>query len=157
AETPRTAVATGQIAEHRVAHPDRRRALGEGGDPRGSPARAGELLAAIVRGGSPRGRASVFAADVRVTDRGDDRSEFVDALQGARTDPPPTLRVRQSPPPDGEPPLMAGPTPDRERSRLLSGWCDGSLGDAELERLDQLLRTDPGFRDLYLKYMDQHA
>ena len=40
---------------------------------------------------------------------------------------------------------------------MLSGWCDGSLDDAELERLDELLRTDPGFRDLYVKYMDQHA
>ena len=52
---------------------------------------------------------------------------------------------------------MAGPSPDQERYRLLSGWCDGSLGDAELERLDDLLRSDAGFRDLYLKYMDQHA
>ena len=40
---------------------------------------------------------------------------------------------------------------------MLSGWCDGSLDDAELEGLDELLRTDPGFRDLYVKYMDQHA
>ena len=52
---------------------------------------------------------------------------------------------------------MAGPSPDHQRYRLLSGWCDGSLDDAELERLDELLRTDPEFRDLYLKYMDQHA
>jgi hypothetical protein len=43
------------------------------------------------------------------------------------------------------------------RYRLLSGWCDGSLDDAELERLDELLRADPAFRDFYLKYMDQHA
>jgi hypothetical protein len=40
---------------------------------------------------------------------------------------------------------------------LLSGWCDGSLNDGELEQLDESLRTDPGFRDFYLKYMDQHA
>ena len=52
---------------------------------------------------------------------------------------------------------MAGPSADHERHRLLSGWCDGSLDDAELERLDELLRTDPGFRDFYVKYMDQHA
>ncbi len=52
---------------------------------------------------------------------------------------------------------MAGPFPDLRRYRLLSGWCDGSLDDAEVERLDELLRTDPGFRDLYVKYMDQHA
>ncbi len=52
---------------------------------------------------------------------------------------------------------MTGPSPDLQRFRLLSGWCDGSLDDAALERLDELLRTDPEFRDLYLKYMDQHA
>ena len=52
---------------------------------------------------------------------------------------------------------MVRPSPDHQRYRLLSGWCDGSLDDAELERLDELLRTDPGFRDLYVKYMDQHA
>jgi hypothetical protein len=40
---------------------------------------------------------------------------------------------------------------------LLSGWCDGSLDDAELKRLDELLLTDAEFRDLYVKYMDQHA
>jgi hypothetical protein len=52
---------------------------------------------------------------------------------------------------------MAGPSPDHQRYRLLSGWCDGSLDAAELARLDESLRTDPGFRDLYVKYMDQHA
>jgi hypothetical protein len=52
---------------------------------------------------------------------------------------------------------MATPSPDLQRYRLLSGWCDGSLDDAELERLDELLRADPGFRELYVKYMDQHA
>jgi hypothetical protein len=52
---------------------------------------------------------------------------------------------------------MVGPYPDHQHHRLLSSWCDGSLDDAELERLDQLLRTDADFRDLYLKYMDQHA
>jgi hypothetical protein len=52
---------------------------------------------------------------------------------------------------------MTGRSPDLEQYRLLSGWCDGSLNDAEMERLDELLRTDPSFRDLYLKYMDQHA
>jgi Concanavalin A-like lectin/glucanases superfamily len=52
---------------------------------------------------------------------------------------------------------MAGPFPDLQRYRLLSGWCDGSLDDAEMEQLDELLRSDPGFRDLYVKYMDQHA
>jgi hypothetical protein len=52
---------------------------------------------------------------------------------------------------------MAGPFPDLPRDRLLSGWCDGSLSDAELEQLDEWLRTDPGFREFYLKYMDQHA
>jgi hypothetical protein len=51
---------------------------------------------------------------------------------------------------------MAKPAPD-QNYRLLSGWCDASLDDAELERLDELVRTDPGFRDLYVKYMDQHA
>jgi hypothetical protein len=40
---------------------------------------------------------------------------------------------------------------------LLSGWCDGSLDDADVERLDGLLRSDPDFRDFYLKYMDQNA
>jgi hypothetical protein len=38
---------------------------------------------------------------------------------------------------------MAGPSSDRQRYRLLSGWFDGSLDDAELERLDELLRTGP--------------
>jgi hypothetical protein len=52
---------------------------------------------------------------------------------------------------------MAGLSPNHERYRLLSGWCDGSIDDSELERLDTLLRTDPDFRDFYLKYMDQHA
>ena len=52
---------------------------------------------------------------------------------------------------------MVRPAPDHQRYRLLSGWCDGSLDDAELERLDELLRIDPEFRDLYLKYIDQHA
>jgi hypothetical protein len=52
---------------------------------------------------------------------------------------------------------MAGPSPDHQHYQLLSGWCDGSLDDAGLERLDELLRTDPSFRDLYVKYMDQHA
>jgi hypothetical protein len=46
---------------------------------------------------------------------------------------------------------------DNERHRLLSGWCDGSLTDAEIRRLDDLVRTDPEFRDFYLRYMDQHA
>jgi hypothetical protein len=41
---------------------------------------------------------------------------------------------------------MVGPCSDRRRYRLPSGWCDGSLEDAELERLDELelQRTDPG-------------
>ena len=52
---------------------------------------------------------------------------------------------------------MAGPSPDHEGYRLLSGWCDGSLEDAGLERLDALLRSDPEFRDFYLKSMDQRA
>jgi hypothetical protein len=52
---------------------------------------------------------------------------------------------------------MAGPSPDRDRYRLLSGWCDGSLGDIELERLNELLINDPEFRRLYIDYMDQHA
>jgi hypothetical protein len=46
---------------------------------------------------------------------------------------------------------------DNERYRLLSGWCDGSLTDAEIDRLDALVRTDDDFRNFYLKYMDQHA
>jgi hypothetical protein len=52
---------------------------------------------------------------------------------------------------------MARPCPDHEWYRLLSAWCDGSLSEAHLERLDGLLRSDPGFRDFYLEYMDQHA
>jgi Concanavalin A-like lectin/glucanases superfamily len=52
---------------------------------------------------------------------------------------------------------MIGPSPDHERYRLPSGWCGGSLDDAELEQLDELVRTDPEFRDFYLRYMDQHA
>ncbi len=52
---------------------------------------------------------------------------------------------------------MAGPSANRERYRLLSAWCDGSLADTELERLDELLTTDPEFRNFYMDYMDQHA
>ena len=40
---------------------------------------------------------------------------------------------------------MAGPFPDLQRYRLLSGWCDGSLDDAEMEQLDELLAPTPGF------------
>jgi Concanavalin A-like lectin/glucanases superfamily/FecR protein len=52
---------------------------------------------------------------------------------------------------------MLRPSSDNERYRLLSGWCDGALSDAEIHRLDELVRTDPEFRDFYVKYMDQHA
>jgi hypothetical protein len=52
---------------------------------------------------------------------------------------------------------MAGRSPEQESYRLLSGWCDGSLDEAELERLDALVRADPEFRDVYVKFMDQHA
>jgi hypothetical protein len=52
---------------------------------------------------------------------------------------------------------MARPFSDNERHRLLSAWCDGAVTDAEIDRLDELVRTDPEFRDFYLKYMDQHA
>jgi hypothetical protein len=52
---------------------------------------------------------------------------------------------------------MARPSPDNQWHRLLSGWCDGTLSDAEIHRLDELVRTDARFRELYLKYMDQHA
>ena len=52
---------------------------------------------------------------------------------------------------------MAKPSSENERHRLLSGWCDGAVTDADIYRLDELVRTDPGFRDFYLKYMDQHA
>jgi Concanavalin A-like lectin/glucanases superfamily len=52
---------------------------------------------------------------------------------------------------------MARPSRDNESHRVLSGWCDGALTDTEIHRLDELVRTDPGFRDFFLKYMDQHA
>jgi hypothetical protein len=52
---------------------------------------------------------------------------------------------------------MARPSSDNEWHCLLSGWCDRAVTDAEIYRLDELVRTDPGFRDFYLKYMDQHA
>jgi hypothetical protein len=52
---------------------------------------------------------------------------------------------------------MAGLYSDHDRYRLLSRWCDGSLDDAGLRQLEELLLTDPEFRDLYVKYMDQHA
>jgi hypothetical protein len=52
---------------------------------------------------------------------------------------------------------MARPSSDNDWRRLVSGWCDGALTDAEIDRLDELLRTAPDFRDFYLKYMDQHA
>src|SRR5262249_54384261 len=157
AEVPRAEGAADPAPEYRIAHSDCRRAVGEGRDPGRSPARPGDVLAAIGRGRSPGGRAPVFTADVRGADRRAHRPECFDAVQDARADPAPAVRVRQSPCADGKPRLMRGTSPDHERYRLLSGWCDGSLDDAGLERLDELLRTDPGFRDLYLKYMDQHA
>jgi hypothetical protein len=52
---------------------------------------------------------------------------------------------------------MARPFSKHERYRLLSTWCDGSISDAELEQLDEALRTDPEFRRFFLSYMDQHA
>jgi hypothetical protein len=52
---------------------------------------------------------------------------------------------------------MARSSSDYERFRLLSGWCDGALSEAEIHRLDTLVRTDPEFRDFYVKFMDQHA
>jgi hypothetical protein len=52
---------------------------------------------------------------------------------------------------------MARSSSDNERHRLLSGWCEAALTEAEIHRLDALVRTDPEFRDFYLKYMDQHA
>ena len=120
-------------------------------------ARPGEMPAAIARRRSSRGRAPVFTADVGGQDRRDHGPEHVRAVQGARADPAPVVRVRQSPLADGVLPLMARPSSDNERHRLLSGWCDGAVTDAEIDRLDELVRTDPGFRDFYLKYMDQHA
>jgi hypothetical protein len=65
--------------------------------------------------------------------------------------------MRQSPPQTWEPALMAQPISERERYRLLSAWCDGSITDVQLALLDELLRTDHDFRRLYLAYMDQHA
>src|SRR6516164_2391021 len=65
--------------------------------------------------------------------------------------------MRQSPRADWEPLLMAVSSPDQQQYKLLSGWCDGSLDDAEMEQFDGLLRSDARFRDVYLKYMDQHA
>jgi hypothetical protein len=52
---------------------------------------------------------------------------------------------------------MARAFSEHERYRLLSAWCDGSISDAGLAELDELLRTDPEFRKQYLAYMDQHA
>jgi hypothetical protein len=52
---------------------------------------------------------------------------------------------------------MAQPLDPNDRFRLLSAWCDGSIRDAQLEQLDELLRTDPEFRKFYLAYMDLHA
>jgi hypothetical protein len=52
---------------------------------------------------------------------------------------------------------MARTSTNNEWHCLLSGWCDGALTDAEIHRLDELVRTDTDFRDFYLKYMDQHA
>ena len=52
---------------------------------------------------------------------------------------------------------MASPIPEHERDGLFSSWCDGSLSEAQAERLDSLVRTDPVFRKLFLEYMDLHA
>jgi hypothetical protein len=57
---------------------------------------------------------------------------------------------------------MSRPTnehdPDLEQfHRLLSGWCEGTLGDAEVERFDELLRSRPDFQRIYVAYVDQHA
>ena len=53
---------------------------------------------------------------------------------------------------------MASLSPDHESRRLLSGWCDGTLSDAEIHPARCVAAcSHPGFRDFYLKYMDQHA
>jgi hypothetical protein len=52
---------------------------------------------------------------------------------------------------------MPKPISKSEGYRLLSSWCDESISDQELEQLEELVRTDPGFRKFFLEYMDQHA
>ncbi len=49
------------------------------------------------------------------------------------------------------------PLDRRQFLRLLSGWCDGRLSDAEFQRLQQILRQSGEARRLYLQYLDEHA
>jgi ferric-dicitrate binding protein FerR (iron transport regulator) len=44
-----------------------------------------------------------------------------------------------------------------ELQRLLSALCDGRLTEAEHERLEHLLESDPACRHVYLDYMDMHS
>jgi hypothetical protein len=50
-----------------------------------------------------------------------------------------------------------GPEIRQELQRLLSGLCDGGLGEAEHARLQELLHADAGCRRTYLEYVDMHA
>ncbi len=52
---------------------------------------------------------------------------------------------------------MTPPIPDPDRFELLSAWCDGSISEAQVERLNELLRIDPEFRKFFIDYTDQHA
>lgn len=45
---------------------------------------------------------------------------------------------------------------DREVVRLVSALCDDSIGDAEMERLDGLLRDDPEAQLFYVRCLDLH-
>jgi hypothetical protein len=44
-----------------------------------------------------------------------------------------------------------------ELQRLLSALCDGAIEDAQQARLEELLRSDPECRRVYLQYVDMHA
>jgi hypothetical protein len=41
--------------------------------------------------------------------------------------------------------------------RLLSGWCEGTLSDSEVEQFDERMRASSDFQSIYVAYMDQHA
>lgn len=52
---------------------------------------------------------------------------------------------------------MSATIPEPERWGLFSSWCDGTISEAEVERLDAALRVDAEFRASFLAYVDQDA
>lgn len=52
---------------------------------------------------------------------------------------------------------MIEPQPTSELKQLLAAWCNDTIGDSEVERLEQLLADDPSARLIYLQYASVEA